>query len=106
VGLGLQCAAGCGGAGIDVVDKDDTVSNEDLVFDYDAFAHKRVARDLAAAANTRILLNLDERADFGFVANFAAVKIDERSEPHVLPEFHVIRNGLKLTHDSFRVQNR
>jgi hypothetical protein len=36
-----------------------------------------VAGNFAAPADRGVLLNLDERANLGFIADFAAIQIDE-----------------------------
>ena len=68
---------------IAVVDESDAVSDEDAGFDGHAFADEGVARDLAALADLRALLDFDEGADLRFVADLAAVEIDESVNPHV-----------------------
>src|SRR5262249_59221391 len=54
-----------------------------------ALADEGVAGDLAAASDRRALLDFDEGADLGLVADLAAVEIDEARQLDVLPEFHV-----------------
>src|SRR5215471_15689284 len=53
----LRCRARVG-----IVDEGDTVSNEHIVFDSNAFTNKRMARDLATFANVGILLHLNKSA--------------------------------------------
>src|SRR5262249_21750339 len=76
VSLGLQLSAGRG-ARINIIDKHHAVADKDIVFNGDAFADKRMRRNLAARADRGVLLHLDEGADFTFVAYLAPVKIDE-----------------------------
>ena len=45
-----------------------------------------------------ILLNFDERADFRFVADFAAVQVDELGKLHVLAELYVRGNAAVFVH--------
>src|SRR5204862_1469828 len=47
-------------AWVTVVDERDAVSDEHLVVDCDSFANEGVARDFAAVANLRALLDFDE----------------------------------------------
>src|SRR5271163_1452940 len=77
VSFGLQAACGGCRARVEIVNEHHTVSDEDVVFDVHAFTNKRVARNLAAFAYGRVLLYLDESSDFGFVANLAAIEVDE-----------------------------
>jgi hypothetical protein len=65
------------------------VADENIVFNSDAFTYKSVTGNFAALSHFGILLNLDKGADFSFVANFAAIKVDELRKLHVLPKFHV-----------------
>src|SRR5262249_38389678 len=73
VRLGLQPPFARRRPGIHVVDKRYSVAHKDVVFDLDAFTNEGVARDLASAPHSGILLNFDKRCDFRFVADFAAV---------------------------------
>jgi hypothetical protein len=58
-----------------------------------------VARDLAAFTDSCILLDLDERADLGFIANLATVQIDELGELDVSPKLHVRRDAHIRIHE-------
>src|SRR5688572_32684787 len=60
-----------------VVDEDDTVSDEYIIFDRDSFADKAVRRDFAALTDDRPLLDFDERADLGLTTNPAAIQVHE-----------------------------
>jgi hypothetical protein len=66
-----------------VVDEHHAMPHEHLVLDDDAVTHERVALDLAVTADHHTMLNLDERADPGVVADAAAVKVRERVDEHV-----------------------
>ena len=73
IALGLELpGAGCGSRK-SIVNKGHVVADKDVIFDGHAFAHKSVTGNLAAAANYRVLLDFDESADLGVVANVAAV---------------------------------
>jgi hypothetical protein len=52
------------------------MADEHLVLDGDAFAQEGVRRDLAARADTRASLDLDQGADLCLVADGAAIEID------------------------------
>src|SRR5712692_9185027 len=86
--FGLELAAVCGSAGIDVIDESDVVANKNVVFDVYAFTYKGVAGNLAALADFCVLLDFDERADLRLVADFAAVQVDEFGKLDVLAELH------------------
>src|SRR5262249_16665432 len=61
-----------------VIREHHTMTDEDLVADIDTLANESVRRDLAAHADGHVLLNLNERAYLGVVADGAAVQIYER----------------------------
>jgi hypothetical protein len=67
----LSCAR------IQVVDEHDSVADKYIVFDGDPFTNKSVGRNLAALADSRVFLDLDEGPDLGLVAYLAAVEIDQ-----------------------------
>ena len=92
-----SCSVG-GGAGIDVVDEHHAVADEDVVLDGHAFADERVAGNLALTAHRSVLLNFHERSDFGVVADFAAVQIDEFGKLHTLAELYVRGNAAVFVH--------
>ena len=71
------------------------MSDEYLGLDGNAFADEGMARDLAAIADPRALLNLDERADLCLVADLAAVEVDEGKDPNVSAQLNV-RSELRL----------
>src|SRR5437867_11781122 len=62
------------------------MTNEHVVLNVHALADERVDGNLAAAPDPRILLNLDEGRDFGFVANFTTVEVNEFGELYVFSE--------------------
>src|SRR6185436_7698089 len=65
------------------------VTNEDFVFERDAFTDEGVAGNFAATTDLRVLLDFNERSDFGFVTDFATVQIDESENAHAPAEFNV-----------------
>ena len=75
--------------GYDIVDERHAVTDEDVVFDGDAFANKGMAGNLAIAADGGILLDLDECANLGVIADLAAVQVDELGELDVLAQLYV-----------------
>src|SRR2546425_6701390 len=83
---------------IGVVDEGDAVADEDVVLDRHAFTDEGVARNLAPPADLRIFLDLDERPDLRFVADLAAVQVDELRELDVLPQLDVGRNVHRFVH--------
>ena len=102
VSLSLQCAALRCRARVFVIDKSDPMTNEHLVLDVDAFANEAMTRDLAIAADSRALLNLDERTDLRVVADFAAVKVDEVIDNHVPPELDIWRDDAELSRHALK----
>ena len=80
--------------GIAIIDERHTVTDEYLGLDGHAFADEGMTRDLATSADSRALLNLDERADLCLVADLATVKVDEGEDPHVATELDVRRDSL------------
>src|SRR5690242_2711925 len=53
------------------------MADEHLVLDHDTFADEAVRRDLAAGADTGVLLDLDERPDARSGADAASIKIHQ-----------------------------
>ena len=96
--FGLQAAAFGGSPRIGIVDEGHAVSDEDVVFDLDAFADEGVARDLAIRAHTGIFLNLDEGPDLGVVPDRATVEIDELGQLDAFPQLDAGSNRKKLFH--------
>jgi hypothetical protein len=76
------------------------MANEDLVLECDTFAEKGVARDFAAVAYFHALLDFDEGADFGAVANLTAVEVYERENTDVTTQFNVRSDALVGLHGS------
>ena len=68
------------------------MADEDLILDGHAIADETVALDLAACTDPCVLLNLNKRPDPGFIANLAAVQVDEGMENDMLAEPDVRRN--------------
>jgi len=67
-----------------VIDEDHVMADEAFVLDRDPFANERMARDLAAPTDPRILLDLDERSNHRLVADLAPVQVDEAVNLDVL----------------------
>ena len=86
--FGLRQSAGRG-ARIGIVDEDDAMTHEDLILDRHALADKGVAGDLAAGADHRVFLDFHEGANARFVADPAAVKINEAVDRDVFSQPHV-----------------
>ncbi len=93
----LQRSLRSGGTGILIVNKDNAVADEDLIFNGHAFADKAVTRDFAVAADGHAFLDFDERADFGSVTDLATVKIYEVVDGYVLAKFDVGRDYAELS---------
>ena len=94
IGGGLERACGVSGAGAVIVDEDHAVADENGVFDGHAFAEEGVAGDFAMGADLHAFLDFDESANFGVVADFAAVKIHEGEDLDILAEFDIGSDAL------------
>jgi hypothetical protein len=57
-----------------------------------------VTGDLAAAADSGILLNLDKCADLRLVSDFASIEIDEFRETHVLAQLDIVCDAIEGAH--------
>ena len=79
----LAVAVGC--AWITIVDESDAVPDKDVVFQGHAFTNKRVTRNLAARADSGVLLDLDKRSNLGLVANLTTIEVDETKDAHIAP---------------------
>ena len=101
--FGLKSAVRRRRARIGVVDKGHAVADENVVFDRHALADKRVAGNLAAAAHAGIFLDLDERADLGFVADLAAVQVDELGELYAFSQLHIGRDRSRIRSQSHQL---
>src|SRR5258708_31830858 len=75
------------------------MADEHVVLNLYSFTHKRMARNFAAFSHTRILLDFNESAYLGFIADFAAVQIDELGEPDVLAELYTRRDADEFVHN-------
>ena len=93
VGFSLQVPVRCGSR-IAVVNKRDTVPDENIVFDGHAFTYEGVAGDFAALPNFGVLLNFNKGADLGLIAHFASVQVDELRKPDALSQLYVWRNAV------------
>jgi len=73
--LDLQLSISIRGAGISVVGECDVVADEDIVLQNHSLTEKTVTGDLTTIADPDPFLNLDKRADFHVIPDFATVKI-------------------------------
>ena len=77
------------------------MTDEDFVFEADAFADKTVTGDFTIAPDASALLNLDKRANARPVADLASVEIYEMMNFDIAPELNVRRDYRELTgHES------
>jgi hypothetical protein len=53
-----------------------------------------MARNLAATSDLYAFLDLDERANFGFISNLTTIEIDEAEKAHVFPQLDVWGNAV------------
>lgn len=93
--LRLKLALLIGGKRIFIVNKDNMMSDENIVLYGDALADKAVAGDLTILPDSGPFLNFHERTDFRIVVNSAPVEIHESEDSDVPAELHVARNQLK-----------
>ncbi len=93
VRLGLQTTVGSCGPGIAIVDKRNSVADEDVVLDHDAFTNEGVARDFAMFADDRILLDFDESTYLRLITDLAPVEIYKLGELHTLTKLYVGSNA-------------
>jgi hypothetical protein len=93
----LQKAFAGSGARNFIVDEDDTMANEDFILNRDTFADETVTGDLTLTADEGPLLDFDEGANPGFIANFAAVKVYEVMDDDVATQFDVRCNNTELS---------
>src|SRR5215472_997198 len=70
--------------------------DEYAVFNLHALTDECVAGNLAALSHHCIFLNLNKRADLGFISNLATIKIDEFRKANVLSEPDVGSNANEL----------
>src|SRR5271157_562024 len=86
VRLGLQTAFGRSRSRVGIVDEGDAVADEYVVFNGYALTNEGMARNLAVLSDARIFLDLDKCAYLGFVADFAAIEVDELGKLHISPQ--------------------
>jgi hypothetical protein len=77
-----------------VIREQDAVSDEDLILNRDTFAYEAVRRYLATRPDLCSGLNLDERTDPGFIADYAAIEVYEvwMEYPDFTPELNIFCN--------------
>ena len=68
-----------------IVDEDDAVTYEDIVFYLDTGAYEAMARDLASPADSCALLDFDEGSNPCVVADLTSVEIDKGAQADSLP---------------------
>jgi hypothetical protein len=66
------------------------VPDENIVLDYHAFADERMTGDLAAFADSCILLNFHKCANPCLVPDLAPIEIRKLLQPHVHAKFYVV----------------
>src|SRR5208282_5354988 len=86
IGLGLQTAFGRSRPRVGIVDEGDAMADEYVVFNGHAFTNEGMARNLAVLSHARIFLDLDKGANLGFIADFAAIEIDEFGKFYISPQ--------------------
>jgi hypothetical protein len=94
IALGLQPITECGARPI-VIDEHHAVADEDFIPDLDTCANKRVALDLAAGADRRAPLNLDERADPGVVTDRTAIQVGKRVHDDPFAEADILDQAVR-----------
>jgi hypothetical protein len=92
--LGLKLTLVGRGAWKTVVYKSDTVTDKHLILDLDALTNKRVRRNFAGLAHTRVLLNFHESANPGARSDTAPIQINEVfvEDEDITLEYHVLGN--------------
>src|ERR1700733_3293910 len=96
--FGLQISVAGRGARVGIVDKGNSVADENVVLNDYAFTNKCVAGDFAALADASILLDLHECANLGFIADFAPIQVDELGELDVLSKLYIWRDAYVWIH--------
>jgi len=74
------------------------MTDEDVVLNGHALAHKRVTRDLAAFTNTCILLDFNKRANLGLIADLTAIKIDKSTKLDITSQSYTWRDRAEFVH--------
>ena len=77
IGFSLEPTGLGGGSGVAVIDEHDTMADENIVFDGDALAYKRMALDFAVSSNGSVFLDFDKGADAAVVADCTTVQVDK-----------------------------
>jgi hypothetical protein len=71
-----------------VVDECDIMSDKNFILNRHTFANECVTRDLAAVADLRPFLDLNERADRYVVSEFAAVEVGKAKNANTTSQLH------------------
>lgn len=66
------------------------MTDKAVIFNMDTFTDKGMRGNLAVFTNKGVLLNFYKRADFGIIADFTAVEIDEVVDFDIFTEFDVV----------------
>jgi len=88
--VSLREATGPGGARMTIVDEDDAVTDEDIVFDRDACTYEAMARDLAPLTDSGAPLNFDKRSHSCVVTDLASIEIDKGAQAHSFAQLNIM----------------
>lgn len=72
-----------------VINKSDTMPNENLGFDRNPLTNGGTTRDFASLADFRAFWDFDKGSYPRVVANFAPVEIDETVDANIASQFHI-----------------
>src|SRR5947207_6666919 len=95
VGFRLQISLGRGRPRIKIVDENDTMPNEDLVFDLHAFANEGMAGDFAAVTHPCAFLYFYKGPYFDIVTDFTPVQIGKGIYFDIFPQLDIGSDALK-----------
>src|SRR5438093_180478 len=76
--------------GVTIVDEDDMMSDEDSIFNRNAFTDEAMGGDLAVLPDLDPFLDLNESSDLGVISDLAAIEVDEIMDLDVLAELHIV----------------
>src|SRR5262249_22510288 len=94
VRFGLESAVLSRRARKAIIDKCNTVPNENAFFNCDAFADKAVAGNFATRPDCCAFLDFDEGANFSFVTDLASVKVHKPTDPNIASKLYIGRYKL------------
>ena len=104
VRFSLELTVGSRRAWIAIIDKRNTMVNENAFFDCDALADKALAGNFAMRPDFCAFLDFNERANFRFVTDLTSVKVHKPADPNIASELYARR--YKLMRKSFRVMRQ